>query len=43
VLLGFLACPAALQGANAQALLASLLKESFLLPVYEDVVLPLHR
>ncbi|KAF6265579.1 membrane-associated apoptosis protein-domain-containing protein [Scenedesmus sp. NREL 46B-D3] len=40
--LGFLACPAALQGVNAQSLLAALLRESFLLPLYGDVVLPLH-
>jgi hypothetical protein len=40
--LGFLACPAALQGVNAQNLLAALLRDSFLLPVYGDVVLPLH-
>jgi hypothetical protein len=41
-LLGFLACPAALQGVSAQPLMASLLQESFLLPVHRDVVLPLH-
>lgn len=41
-LLGFLACPAALQGVSAQPLMASLLQESFLLPVHGDVVLPLH-
>jgi hypothetical protein len=40
--LGFLACPAALQGVNAQNLLSALLRDSFLLPVYGDVVLPLH-
>lgn len=41
-LLGFLACPAALQGVGAQPLMAALLKESFLLQVHGDVVLPLH-
>ena len=41
-LLGFLACPAALQGVSAQPLMASLLQESFVLPVHGDVVLPLH-
>lgn len=41
-LLGFLACPAALQGASAQLLMAALLQESFVLPVHGDVVLPLH-
>lgn len=40
--LGFLACPAALQGVNAQNLLAALLRDSFLLPVFGDFVLPLH-
>jgi hypothetical protein len=40
--LGFLACPSALQGVNAQNLLSALLRDSFLLPVYGDVVLPLH-
>lgn len=41
-LLGFLACPAALQGVSAQPLMAALLRESFWLPVHGDVVLPLH-
>lgn len=41
-LLGFLACPAALQGVSAQPLMAALLQESFVLPVHGDVVLPLH-
>lgn len=41
-LLGFLACPAALQGVSAQPLMASLLQETFLLPVHGDVVLSLH-
>jgi hypothetical protein len=41
-MLGFLACPAALQGVSAQPLMAALLQESFLLPVHGDVVLPLH-
>jgi hypothetical protein len=41
-LLGFLACPSALQGVGAQPLMAALLRESFLLPVHGDVVLPLH-
>lgn len=41
--LGFLACPAALQGVNSQALLSALLGDTFLLPVYGDVVLPIHK
>lgn len=41
-MLGFLACPTALQGVSAQPLMAALLKESFWLPVHGDVVLPLH-
>lgn len=40
--LGFLACPTALQGVNAQALLSALLQDSFLLPLYGDVMMPLH-
>lgn len=40
--LGFLACPAALQGVNAQSLLAAMLRHTFLLPVYGGVMLPLH-
>jgi hypothetical protein len=41
-MLGLLACPSALQGVGAQPLLAALLRESFLMPVHGDVVLPLH-